>query len=77
MTVHQTMVAIMTTAFLTQIYSATMVATTGLTGKTSAQATTEVMDSNILTLMRIESGSKFHNILLNLKCNLYNVNLYG
>mgnify|MGYP003303571879 CR=1 FL=1 len=54
-----------------------MVATTGLTGKTSAQATTEVMDSNILTLMRIESGSKFHNILLNLKCNLYNVNLYG
>lgn len=44
---------------------------TGLTGKMSAQATTEVTDSSIRTLMRMESGSKFHKILLNLKCTLY------
>ena len=63
MTVHRTMVAIMTTAYLTQTDSATMAAATGLTGKMSAQATTEVTDSSIRTLMKMESGNKINTIM--------------
>ena len=60
MTVHRTMVVIMTTAYLTQIDSATMAAATGLTGKMSAQATTMATASSIRTLMRMVNGSDSH-----------------
>ena len=47
---------IMTAAYSTQTDSAIMVVVTRSTGKTSALANTKVTDSNILTLMRVESG---------------------
>ena len=56
-TVHQTMVVILTTAYLTHIDSATMAAATGWTGKMSVQVTTMVTASSIRTTMRMESGS--------------------
>ena len=49
----------------------------GSGGKMSAQAGMRVTASSILTLMKMESCIKFNEILLNLKCTLYNVNCYG
>ena len=53
------MVVTLTAAYSTQTDSAAMVAATGWTGKTSAQADITVMASSILTLTRMENGNDY------------------